>query len=400
MNKRLALILLLGTLGLCCGVALTQFNHISVVKGANTHTASCHWNHYNRVEPTYDTRGIQEYYVCCEHHESSLEAPAVGQINNAGSPSASFIASLDDNDFRVIPSYQEQLEPVQSLIDKIPSHYSVTDGSLIDKAYREYNALSAAMKTYVQNTSKLITAYESYHQDYGILIDTVLNEYTYKIYNATYDLECGYDETYGYYSSFNNLYLTDDCWFGLGKNANTIVYDYNEIYLYVYNESTESRDIEIRDKYDFVLYSKTHLTSKAWTKVVIPSNAFVTYKLDDLFIGSYLAGKTAVQIQEGFRFTSLYGSLGRTIQSLYIDLKNDEAFNDNVTLHGEGDIISGPNNCIKITPDSYSASAGSVNFITKQAYSNIIRVEFDAKIDGTASGWWGIGHSSSPDLVC
>ena len=386
---------ILSTLAISAAVILAHANQISMVRGTDNHTASCHWNHYNRVEPTYSTRGIQEYYVCCEHHDSVLEQPTIGHISEGGNPSQSFISSLDSTDFRVIPSYQEQLEPVQSLIDKIPSLYSGTDGSLIDKAYREYNALSSAMKTYVQNVDKLTYTYGKYHENYGILIDTVLNEYTYKIYNATYDLECGFDETYGYYSSFNNIYLTDDCWFGLGKNSNTNVYDYNEIYFYVYNESNEARDIEIRDKYDFVLYGKTHLTSKAWTKVTIPSEVFVTYKLDDLFIGSYLTGKTAVVIEQGFRFTSLYGCLGKTVQSSYIDLKNDTAFNDNVTLHGEGDIISGPNNCIKITPDSYSASAGSVNFITKQAYSNITKVEFDAKIDGTGTGWWGIGHSSS-----
>ena len=394
-RKLIGISFAISTLAITTAVILTHTNQLDMVRGGDDHTANCHWNHYNRVEPTYNTRGIQEYYVCCEHHESILETPTIGHITEMGSPSSSFIASLENNDFRVIPSYQEQLEPVQSLIDKIPVLYSGTDGSLIDKAYREYNALSEAMKTYVQNVSKLTTAYESYHQNYGILIDTVLNEYTYKIYNATYDLECGYDETYGYYSSFNNILLPDDCWFGLGKNSNTNVYDYNEIYFYVYNESIESRDIEIRDKYDFVLYGKTHLASRAWTRVVIPSDVFVTYKLDDLFIGSYLAGKTNVLIEDGFKFTSLYGSLGKVVQSSYIDLKNDTAFNDNVTLNGEGQIISGPNKCIKITPDSYSASQGSVNLITKQAYSNITRVEFDAMIDGTGTGWWGIGHSSS-----
>ena len=399
MKKRLTIAFVLSTLALSGAVVLSHANQISMVRGTDSHTANCHWNHYNRVEPTYSNRGIQEYYVCCEHHESTLETPSIGHINNAGSPSSEFIASLESNDFRVIPSYQEQLEPVQSLIDKIPALYSATDGSLIDKAYREYDALSSAMKTYVQNVSKLTSAYENYHQNYGILIDTVLNEYTYKIYNATYDLECGYDETYGYYSSFNNLYLTDDCWFGLGKNSNTNVYDYHEIFFYVYNESMESRDIEIRDKYNFKLYGKTPLTSKAWTKVVVPLDVFVTYKLEDLFIGSYLAGKTNVLIEQGFKFTSLYGSLGRTVQSSYIDLNNDTAFGDNVTLHGNGEIISGANKCIKITPDSYSASAGSVNLITKQSYSNITKVEFDAKIDGTGSGWWGIGHSSSVETA-
>ena len=395
MKKRLAIAFILSTLALSGVLILSHASQMSLAKGTDGHTANCHWNHYNRVEPTYSNRGIQEYYVCCEHHESVLEMPTTGIINNAGNPSTEFIASLEDSDFRLIPSFQEQLQPIQSEIDSIPTTYSGTDGSLIDKAYRDYNDLSTAMKNYVQNVDKLLNIYENYHQNYGILIDTVLNEYTYKIYNSTYDLELGFDNTYGYYSAFSNIYMTTDCWFGLGKNANTNVYDYNEIFLYVYNESNEHRDIEIRDKYSFKLYSKTSLTSKAWTKVVVPEDVFTTYKLDDLFIGCYLSGKTQVLVEEGFRFTSLYGVLGKTVEASYIDLKDDEAFNDNITIHGDGELLSEANYCVRIVPDLYSGADGCMNLVTTQAYSNITSVEFDAKIDGTGKGWWGFGHASN-----
>ena len=376
-------------------LSLTNVSSLSVAKGNGIHNEHCHWNHYQRVEPTYSSRGIQEYYVCCDHHDSVLEAPVEGTITDAGAPSSEFINSLADDDFRMIPSYQEQLEPIQSEIDKIPNVISPTDGSLIDKAYREYNQLSDSMKGYVQRVSTLNNAYTSYHQNYGNLIDTTLNEYQYKIYNSTYDLECGYDNTYGYYSSFDNIVMHQDVWFSLGKNSNTIIYDYNELVLYVYNDASISRDIDIRDQYSFRLFSRTHLAPHAWTKVNIPMDVFTTYKLTDLFIGSYIGGDLSQTVTDGFKFTSLYGVKGKTIHSNYIDTGDEEAFDNNVTLHGDGDLLSEDDYVVHIVPDNYSASKGSVNFITTETYSNVTKISADIKIDGTSTGWWGFGHASS-----
>ena len=173
-------------------------NHFLLAQSSNEHTESCNWNHYSRVEPTYENRGCQEYYVCCKHHESVLDRPLVGSINDVGGQNQTFINSLDDSDFRMIPSYREQVKPIQDEIDLIPELYDATDGSTILKAYRDYQATSDALKAYLNDTDKLLSAYESYNQRYKVLIDVTQNEYECRIYNSDYDLSLGYDETYGY----------------------------------------------------------------------------------------------------------------------------------------------------------------------------------------------------------
>ena len=398
MRKKTAVAIgsILSSIAILTAILFTHSNNIKPTAASNEHTASCHWNHYSRVEPTYLDKGIQEYYVCCEHHESVLDRPSIGNITDMGTPSREFINSLDDDDFRVIPSYQTQLEPVQSLIDKIPTNYCATDGSLIDLAYREYYALSEANRSYIQNANKLLTVYNSYHQDFEILIDSTLNEYQYQIYNTTYDVEYDYDEMYGYYSNFTDIYFTTDCWFGLGRNNQKVVIDYHEVFFYAYNQSSVVKDIQIRDKYDFRLKAQ-HFTCypRVWTKINIPLSVFVTGKLDDLFIGVYYEGKTHQTENEGFRYTSLYGMTGRINKYDYINSDDDNQINNNVDFTGLDVLANEVDYCAHINPNAYSASQGKVNFITRQPYSNITGVEFDAKIDGVATGWWGIGHASS-----
>ena len=63
------------------------------------------WNHYEAVSPTLDKRGIKEYWVSCETHESVFVEPASENIVEMGTPSESFINSLDDDDPRVLARY-------------------------------------------------------------------------------------------------------------------------------------------------------------------------------------------------------------------------------------------------------------------------------------------------------
>jgi len=67
-----------------------------------TSTDSAVWNHYSAVNPTLDKKGIKEYWVSCESHESVFSAPASDNIHDQGTPSDSFINSLDSNDSRLL----------------------------------------------------------------------------------------------------------------------------------------------------------------------------------------------------------------------------------------------------------------------------------------------------------
>ena len=60
------------------------------------------WNHYDGVAPTLDKKGIKEYWVNCNTHESVFTEPTSGNIVDMGAPAETFIDSLDSNDSRLI----------------------------------------------------------------------------------------------------------------------------------------------------------------------------------------------------------------------------------------------------------------------------------------------------------
>ena len=92
MRKKTAVAIgsILSSIAILTAILFTHSNNIKPTAASNEHTASCHWNHYSRVEPTYLDKGIQEYYVCCEHHESVLDRPSIGNITDMGTPSREF----------------------------------------------------------------------------------------------------------------------------------------------------------------------------------------------------------------------------------------------------------------------------------------------------------------------
>lgn len=60
------------------------------------------WNHYNAVAPTLDKKGIKEYWVSCETHETVFAEPASENIVDKGAPAESFINSLANDDPRLV----------------------------------------------------------------------------------------------------------------------------------------------------------------------------------------------------------------------------------------------------------------------------------------------------------
>ena len=395
-NKTIS-ILFLGVIGVVASaIALSHSHDVALASGTDEHSSSCTWNHYLRVEPTYENDGIQEYYVCCSHHESVLERPTLGTIVDKGTPSSSFISGLEDNDFRLIPSYRKQVKPVQDEIDGLSEAFKISDGSQIDKAYNLYNNTSEELKTYVNDVSKLEGIYERYHESYDVLIDTVNNEYQSKIYNSNYDVEPVLNENAGYCSSFTNITPTDDNWIGFGTSKTTNISNYSEILLYVYNNLNFDCDFDVRySGSTFDLTNKVKVYSKSWSEITIPLSTFITNQLKDLFVGTWISDARYNTFENGFLFSSLYGVKKITTPSrTYIDLSDDQKTTDTVNFVGDK-YIEDVNYAAFVYSPAYSASLGKVNFITTQPYSNVTSVSFDAKIDGTATGWWGIGHSTS-----
>ncbi|MCQ2742717.1 MAG: hypothetical protein MJ239_05400 [Bacilli bacterium] len=60
------------------------------------------WNHYAAVEAGTTQRGIKEYWVSCDTHETVFTAPTEGTISDKGAPSQAFINRLPANDARLV----------------------------------------------------------------------------------------------------------------------------------------------------------------------------------------------------------------------------------------------------------------------------------------------------------
>ena len=102
-NKKSFLIIgtaLLAVASVASSAILTQ-NVLKV-----TSLDSVQWNHYNAVAAGLGTKGIREYWVSCSDHSIQFTAPESDNIVNKGTPSQSFIDSLDSNDDRLIPAYK------------------------------------------------------------------------------------------------------------------------------------------------------------------------------------------------------------------------------------------------------------------------------------------------------
>lgn len=98
----------------------------SNVFGAS-HSASCEWSHYERINPTMQKDGIREYWVCCTHHEQVYTKPSVGTIVNRTHPAAFLndIKSQFPNDPRIISAYHYYYD-----CEDIISPFSIFDSTV------------------------------------------------------------------------------------------------------------------------------------------------------------------------------------------------------------------------------------------------------------------------------
>ena len=66
------------------------------------------WNHYSAVSPSFAEKGIKEYWVSCESHEHQFTAPTGDvEIVDIGTPSKSFINSLEADDDRLLARFND-----------------------------------------------------------------------------------------------------------------------------------------------------------------------------------------------------------------------------------------------------------------------------------------------------
>lgn len=81
-NKKLIIIGLVSA-SLIAGTALLVNKGAAfyTVQAGDAHTPSCIFNHYDKVDPTYNKHGSKEFWACCSHTGKHVfTAPEVGTI--------------------------------------------------------------------------------------------------------------------------------------------------------------------------------------------------------------------------------------------------------------------------------------------------------------------------------
>lgn len=178
--KKKPLICLCSSLVLACSFILIANSSNTLIKGkaSDEHGANCNWNHYDKVEATYNHHGSEEFYACCTHPGNfSFEKPSEGKITDMGAFKGEFFDSLDSNDSRYIAPLFENMDVlydnqynylvVGGSNDYMPASWDYSVGN-IDDTYGYYCTLdikeSAPAEQWVWFKPALSTDITSYKQ--------------------------------------------------------------------------------------------------------------------------------------------------------------------------------------------------------------------------------------------
>lgn len=105
---------------LCLGASAVVFGmeaSSSLVFSDASHDASCHFNHYERVDPTMDHYGSKEFWACCKHGTFVLEQPSEGHITECGSFSGQYFDALTSGDARYLAPSKQYYDGYYSALD-------------------------------------------------------------------------------------------------------------------------------------------------------------------------------------------------------------------------------------------------------------------------------------------
>lgn len=178
--KKKPLICLCSSLVLACSFILIANSSNTLIKGkaSDEHGANCNWNHYDKVEATYNHHGSEEFYACCTHPGNiSFVKPSEGKITDMGAFKGEFFDSLDSNDSRYIAPLFEGMDllydnqynylVVGGSNDYMPASWYYSVGN-IDDTYGYYCTLdikeSAAKEQWVWFKPANTTDITSYKQ--------------------------------------------------------------------------------------------------------------------------------------------------------------------------------------------------------------------------------------------
>lgn len=100
------------------------------VEAGDAHTPSCIFNHYDKVDATYNKHGSKEFWACCNHPGKHLfAAPEVGTVVDKGPLDGLYFDELVLGDDRYIPSLYEDMDVLYDTKAQyyVPNNYGIAD---------------------------------------------------------------------------------------------------------------------------------------------------------------------------------------------------------------------------------------------------------------------------------
>lgn len=130
-NKKLIIIGLVSA-SLIAGTALLVNKGAAfyTVQAGDAHTPSCIFNHYDKVDATYNKHGSKEFWACCNHPGKHLfAAPEVGTVVDKGPLDGLYFDELVLGDDRYIPSLYEDMDVLYDTKAQyyVPNNYGIAN---------------------------------------------------------------------------------------------------------------------------------------------------------------------------------------------------------------------------------------------------------------------------------
>ena len=130
-NKKLIIIGLVSA-SLTAGTALLVNKGAAfyTVEAGDVHTPSCIFNHYDKVDATYNKHGSKEFWACCNHPGKHLfAAPEAGTVVDKGPLDGIYFDELVLGDDRYIPSLYEDMDVLYDTKTQyyVPNNYGIAD---------------------------------------------------------------------------------------------------------------------------------------------------------------------------------------------------------------------------------------------------------------------------------
>ncbi len=269
-NKKLIIIGLVSA-SLIAGTALLVNKGAAfyTVQAGDAHTPSCIFNHYDKVDATYNRHGSKEFWACCNHPGKHLfAAPEVGTVVDKGPLDGLYFDELVLGDDRYIPSLYEDMD---------------------------------------------------------VLYDTKENFYVPQIYVPTYTPTVNQlDATYGTYvhyeipsSQATNKPNENVLWFKPAPKTPINANQYSSIVFYFKsNQAFDNLQIRKEANYEIIVDSM-RIEANTWTKIEVPVSE-KTVHLDDIGFASWSERKNLE-----WNVTSMYGVKKTINQETVFDVSNE-----------------------------------------------------------------------------